>query len=73
MILKNPVRTAKKTQHFTIAKIVWLTLFQEIIAVNSKNHTKHKITNEQLPIVQAGGKYNYRLFCKGLKQRDPWY
>jgi hypothetical protein len=31
----------KKTQHFTITKVNWLTLFEEIIAVYSENHTKH--------------------------------
>jgi hypothetical protein len=36
----NSVRTAKKTQHFTITNINWLTLFKEIIAVYSENHTK---------------------------------
>jgi hypothetical protein len=41
IIFKNSVRTAKKTQHFTITKINWLTLFKEIIAVYSENHTKH--------------------------------
>jgi uncharacterized protein YbcV (DUF1398 family) len=29
-MFKNPVRTSKRTQHFTIAKINWLTLFKEI-------------------------------------------
>jgi hypothetical protein len=38
---KNSVRTAKKTQHFTITKINRLTLFKEIIPVYSENHTKH--------------------------------
>jgi hypothetical protein len=32
-VFKNSVRTAKKTQHFTITKINWLTLFKEIIGV----------------------------------------
>jgi hypothetical protein len=32
-IFKNSVRTAKKTQHFTITEISWLMLFKEIIAV----------------------------------------
>jgi hypothetical protein len=32
-ILKNSVRTSKKTPHFTITKIKWLMLFKEIIAV----------------------------------------
>jgi hypothetical protein len=40
IIFKNSVRTAKKTQYFTITKINWLTLFKEIIAVYSENHTK---------------------------------
>jgi hypothetical protein len=33
IVFKNSVRTAKKTQLFTITKINWLTLFKEIIAV----------------------------------------
>jgi hypothetical protein len=41
LIFKNSVRTAKKTQHFTITKVNWLTLFKEIIAVYSENHMKH--------------------------------
>jgi hypothetical protein len=40
MLFKNPVRTSKKTQHFTITKINWLMLFKEIIAVYSENNTK---------------------------------
>jgi hypothetical protein len=42
--IKNSVRTTKKTQHFTITKINWLTLFKEIIAVYSEKHTKHTNT-----------------------------
>jgi hypothetical protein len=41
IIFKNSVRTAKKTQLFTITKIKFLTLFDEIIAVYSENHTKN--------------------------------
>jgi hypothetical protein len=40
IILKNSVRTVKKTQHFTITKINRLTLLKEIIAVYSENHTE---------------------------------
>jgi hypothetical protein len=40
IIFKNPVRTSKRTPHFTIKKINWLTLFKEIIAVYNENHTK---------------------------------
>jgi hypothetical protein len=41
IIFKNSVRTAKKTLHFTITKINWLTMFKEIIAVCSEDHMKH--------------------------------
>jgi len=41
MLFKNSVRTSKRTPHFTITKINWLTLFKEIIAVYSENHMKH--------------------------------
>jgi hypothetical protein len=40
MLFKNPVRTSKRTPHFTITKINGLTLFKEIIAVYSENRTK---------------------------------
>jgi hypothetical protein len=42
LLFNNSVRTAKKTEHFTITKISLLTLFKEIIAVYPENHTKHK-------------------------------
>jgi hypothetical protein len=41
IIFKNPARTAKKTQHFTVTKINRLTLFKEIIAVYRENRMKH--------------------------------
>jgi hypothetical protein len=44
IVFKNSVRTAKKTQHFTITKINWLTLFKEIITVYFEKHTKPKNT-----------------------------
>jgi hypothetical protein len=40
MLFKNSVRTSKRTPNFTIAKINWLMLFKEIIAVYSENHAK---------------------------------
>jgi hypothetical protein len=66
---KNSVRTAKKTQHFTIAKINWLTLFEEIIAVHTENHTKHINTlrgqNAAAVNVKARGTYSYDWASKG--------
>jgi hypothetical protein len=38
MLFKNPVRTSKRTPHFSITKINCLTLFKEIIAVYSEIH-----------------------------------
>jgi hypothetical protein len=64
--LKNSVRTAKKTQHFTITKINWLTLFKEIIAVYSEKDTKQTRTNcIALLIVKAGGTHCYHWDVKG--------
>jgi hypothetical protein len=52
MLFKNSVRTSKRTPHFNITKINWLTLFKEIFAVYSENHaepinTKYGITDCQ--------------------------
>jgi hypothetical protein len=38
--IKNSVRTSKRTAYFTITKINWLTLFKEIIAAYTDNHTR---------------------------------
>jgi hypothetical protein len=63
MLFKNSVRTSKRTPYFTITKINWLTLFKEIIAVYSQNHTKPintlRVKNAELLII-AGGVYSYR-------------
>jgi hypothetical protein len=40
MVFKNSFLAAKKTQHFTITKISWSVLFNEMIAVYSENYTK---------------------------------
>jgi hypothetical protein len=69
MLFKNPVRTSKRTPHFTITDINWLTLFKEIIAVYSVNHTKPintlcgQVTD--LLLVKAGGTYTYHYALKG--------
>jgi hypothetical protein len=54
IIFKNSVRTAKKTQHFTITKINRLTLFKEIIAVYCENHMKQMQSVDKL--------HSYRMF-----------
>jgi len=41
IIFKNSVRTSKRTPHFTITKINFLTLFKKIIPVYAENDTKH--------------------------------
>jgi hypothetical protein len=62
IIFKNSVRTAKKTQHFTITKINWLTLFKEIIAVYTENLTKYTM---KLLIFKAGGTNSSHSALKG--------
>jgi hypothetical protein len=37
---KNSVRTSKRTPNFTITKISWLVLFNEMSDVYSENHTE---------------------------------
>jgi hypothetical protein len=58
MLFKNSVRTSKRTPHFTITKINWLTLFEEIIAVYSEKRTKFKNKNEELLIAETVGTYS---------------
>jgi hypothetical protein len=66
---KNSVRTAKKTPHFTITKISWLTLFKEVIDVYSENHTKPANTlcgeNAELLIVKVRGTYSSHCALRG--------
>jgi hypothetical protein len=38
-MFKNLVRTAKKTQHFMVTKISLLTLFKEIIYIETQTKT----------------------------------
>jgi hypothetical protein len=54
MVFKHSVRTAKKTQHFTITKINWLTLFKEITAVHCENHMKNINLNAEVLVIKAG-------------------
>jgi hypothetical protein len=64
MLFKNSVRTSKRTPHFTITKINWLTLFKEMFTVYSENHAK-PIQKAALLIVKADGSYSYRSALKG--------
>jgi hypothetical protein len=66
MLFKNSVRTSKRTPHFTITNINWLTLFKEIIAVYSENHMEHK-QNAALLTVRADGTYIYHWTSKGKR------
>jgi hypothetical protein len=57
-VIKNSVRTSKRTPHFTITKINWLMLFKEIIAVYSEKHTRHMNIKYSVTVT-GGGTYNY--------------
>jgi hypothetical protein len=69
MLFKNPVRTSKRTPHFTITKTNWLTLFTEIIAVYSDNHKETENyslgQNKDLLMVKGSGSHSYHLILKG--------
>jgi hypothetical protein len=60
ILFKNPVRTSKKASYFTITEISWLTLFKEIIAVYTENHTKRIEKKHELLVVETGRTFNYR-------------
>jgi hypothetical protein len=69
MIFKIPFLTSKKTQPVSIPKISWLTLFGEILALHSENHTKPISTVcghiVELFKVKAVGTYRYHWILKG--------
>jgi hypothetical protein len=56
MLFKNSVRTSKRTPHFTITKINWLTLFKEMIADYTENHTK--LIKYEILAANGAGTYN---------------
>jgi hypothetical protein len=70
MTFKNSVRTAKKTLHFTVTKINWLTLFKEIIVVYSEKRTKSTdiFSRQKAELLngKAGGTHSYHKVFKGL-------
>jgi hypothetical protein len=61
-MVKNSVPTAKKTQHFTVTKINYLTLFKEIIAVYYENRIKPTYTlcgqNAEILVIKECGSYS---------------
>jgi hypothetical protein len=65
MLFKKSVRTSKRTPHFTITEINWLTLFKEMIAVYTENHTRTINKNSHELIVEADGTYSYRELDRG--------
>jgi hypothetical protein len=72
IIYNNSVRTSKRTTHFTITKINWLTLFKEIIAVYNDNYRyeTHKCilrANPELMHVEVGNTINYHGGLEGYK------
>lgn len=62
VIFNNSVHTVKKTQHFTIRKIICLMLYNE-------KHTKPINTKCRL---KAPGAYSYRSSSKGLRYPAGW-
>jgi len=64
MLFKKSVRTSKRTPHFTITNINWLTLFKEIIPVYSENRmTTQPSRNEPVEFTEV---------CSMWLLRDGW-
>jgi hypothetical protein len=71
MLFKNSARTSKRTRHFTITSINFLTLFKEIIAVYSENHAKPINTKCSITDCQSRWFIHLQLGFKGLiRPRD---
>jgi hypothetical protein len=49
----------KKTSHFRITKINWLSLFKQIISVYSENHTKP--TNTKWRFIDCWNRWDIQL------------
>jgi hypothetical protein len=63
IVIKNSVRTSKRTHHF-ITTIILLTLFKEIIAVYIETH-KRPINTECTVTDEVSGPYSCHLPLKG--------
>jgi hypothetical protein len=73
MLFMNPVRTSKRTPHFTITEINWLTLFKEMVAVYSENHAKPINTKCSFTDCQNSCFILLPLGPKGLNRRYGWW
>jgi hypothetical protein len=65
MLFKNSVRTSKRTPHFIITDINWLTPFKEIITVYTDNRAKLIKTNTVLLTDKVGSTYSSHWALKG--------
>jgi hypothetical protein len=69
ILVKDSVPMAEKTQHFSIAKIRWFMLFEEIITIYSEIHMKpiNILCGQiaELLKVKIGGTYSYHWVLKG--------
>jgi hypothetical protein len=65
MLFINFFPTSKKTQRIFIAEINWLTMFKEMVAVYSENHTKTISLIAELLLVKAGGTFFSHRTSKG--------
>jgi hypothetical protein len=71
MLFKNSVRTSKRTPHFTITKINWLTMFKEIIAVYTDSCMNPINTKYNLLILKSDGIYSYLWALKYWSSCHP--
>jgi hypothetical protein len=71
IIFKNLVRTSKRTPHFTIKNISWLTLFKEVITVYTKNRTKFINAARRVTVCKSRWYIQLPFGFKGLNVHSP--
>jgi hypothetical protein len=59
ILFKNPVRTSKRTPHFTITKNILLTPFKNIIMFTLKIIRNSHLQNRELLIAEVAGPFSY--------------
>jgi hypothetical protein len=71
MLFKNSVRTSKRTPHFTITEINWLTLFKEVRLIPIQAEKYKKPTNAKCKVTDHCSKWDIYLPLgfKGLTRK----
>jgi hypothetical protein len=66
MLFKNPVRTSKRTPHFTITKINWLTL----LLLHASHAALPTLNSSELPPVVDAAELFFKLSIKQSERQN---